>query len=435
MYVIDWQQVLGRPSKKGAAHRPSASSTVSEYAPRRRFLLGVSPVVWSLGFTSLLTDISSEMVASVLPMYLVLHLGISPFAFGVVDGLYQGVTVLLRVAAGFAGDRWRRHKTVAAAGYALSAICKLAMLAAGNAWIVIASVVALDRTGKGIRTAPRDALITLNSPSRDLAKAFGVHRALDAAGAMIGPLVAFMVLAALPGGFDVIFVASFGVAVLGLGVLLLFVNAPRRVDSIAAGPALSLASAIGLLREPRFRTLVITSGVLSLATMSDAFVFLVLQQRTGLNAAMFPLLYVGVSLVNFFMAIPGGGLADRFGRYRVLLAGHVLLLGVYGMLLLPGIGVAHIIVCLVLLGGYYAATDGVLTAMAGASLPESLCGSGLALVSTATNASRLAASMVFGWLWMSRGLDNAVIFFIVGLLVALTSAALTLGRTREPRSI
>jgi MFS family permease len=424
MYTVDWGQVLGRSDKAGAA-AASASR-----APRVRLLPRVSPVVWSLGFTSLLTDISSEMVSSILPMYLVLHLRLSPLAFGVVDGLYQGVAALLRVLAGFIGDRWKQHKTVAAAGYALSAVCKLGIVAAGNTWGAIAAVVALDRTGKGIRTAPRDALITASTARPDLAKAFGVHRALDAAGAMLGPLVAFLILAAMPEAFDVIFIASFGIAVLGVAVITLFVHAPASTPDGAATPrAVSLAGAAGLLRGAHFRGLFVAATLLGVATMSDAFVFIVLQQRVGFSATLFPLLFVGVSLVNFVIAIPGGGLADRTGRLRVFLGGHALLLIVYATLLLPDIGVAHVAVCLVLLGGYYAATDGVLAAMTGAAVPSHLCGSGLALIATGANAARLAASVIFGWIWTVRGLEAALIFFIVGLLAALGSAAVTLTRT------
>src|SRR5687768_13569468 len=130
MYTIDWVQVLGRSQRSGTG--PACPQATTRRRTISRLLPRVSPVVWSLGFTSMLTDISSEMVASILPMYLVLHLRLSPLAFGVVDGLYQGVAVLLRVAAGVVGDRWQRHKTVAAAGYAISAVCKLGILAAGS---------------------------------------------------------------------------------------------------------------------------------------------------------------------------------------------------------------------------------------------------------------------------------------------------------------
>jgi MFS family permease len=425
MYAIDWVQVLGRSHKCGAC--PSCPHSPAR--PRTRLIPRVSPVVWSLGITSMLTDISSEMVASILPMYLVLHLHLSPLAFGVVDGLYQGVAVLLRVAAGVVGDRWQQHKLVATTGYALSAVCKLGILAAGNAWGAIATVVALDRTGKGIRTAPRDAMITLASPCRELGVAFGVHRALDAVGAMVGPVVAVLVLLMLPNRFDVIFIGSFCLAVLGVAVIQLFVDAPRRKVQTLPSAAPSMRSAFGLLRGARFRGLFITAGLLSLAAVSDAFVFLVLQQRMGFSAAMFPMLYVGVAFVNFVIAIPGGGLADKAGRLPVFLAGHALLLAVYGILLLPEVGVVHVVICLVLLGGYYAATDGVLSALAGAVLPQHLCGSGLALISTASSGARLLASMLFGAIWTWQGMNIALVCFMIGLGVAIATAAVTVART------
>lgn len=427
MYAIDWAQVLGRPQKSEAS--PDCVDSAAAAKARARVLPRVSPVVWSLGITSMLTDVSSEMVASILPMYLVLHLHLSPLAFGVVDGLYQGVAVLLRVAAGVVGDRWQQHKIVAAAGYALSAVCKLGILAAGNAWGAIATVVALDRTGKGIRTAPRDAMITLSTPPTELGTAFGVHRALDAAGAMVGPLVAVVVLALLPDRFDVIFLASFCLAILGVAVISLFVDAPAHSGEAAAANRPSMGTAVGLLRDARFRGLFVTAGGLSLAAVSDAFVFLILQQRAGFSAAMFPMLYVGVSLVNCLMSVPGGGLADRVGRLSIFLVGHGLLLAVYAVLLLPDIGLIHILLCLVLMGGYYAATDGVLSALAGAALPPHLCGSGLAMISTAASGSRLLASMLFGALWTWQGVETALTCFMIGMAIAVTTAAVTVART------
>ena len=182
--------------------------------PARSRVPGVSATVWALGFTSLLTDISSEMVSSVLPIYLVLFMGMSPLMFGVVDGIYQGAAAIVRVAAGVLSDRWNRHKEVASWGYGLSAASRLLILSAGSAWASIAAIIALDLVGKGIRTAPRDALIAKRSKLPELATAFGVHRSLDAAGAMLGPVAAFALLALMPNKFDVLFVASFGIAII-----------------------------------------------------------------------------------------------------------------------------------------------------------------------------------------------------------------------------
>jgi nitrate/nitrite transporter NarK len=125
--------------------------------------------VWLLGLVSCFTDISSEMVSSILPAYLFVHLQLSPVQFGLVDGLYQGVTAIARLASGVVADRWRGYKLVAAVGYGLSAVCKLGLLASGSAWSVFATILSIDRVGKGIRTAPRDALISLATRPQDLA--------------------------------------------------------------------------------------------------------------------------------------------------------------------------------------------------------------------------------------------------------------------------
>ena len=242
MYAIDWASLLTRTHRgcSACASCPRGADAPAHTHARR--LPAVSGTVWALGLTSLFTDISSEMVASVLPVYLVLHLGLSPLAFGVIDGVYQGAAALVRVAAGVLADRWRRHKEIAATGYAVSAACRLLILAAGAAWSTIACVVALDRLGKGIRTAPRDALISQRTPCKSLATAFGVHRAMDAAGAMFGPILAFILLATTTNGFDVLFVASFGVAIVGVAAILLFVPSSLPNEKRIPQPAISLRS-------------------------------------------------------------------------------------------------------------------------------------------------------------------------------------------------
>src|SRR4051795_7674772 len=215
-----------------------------------------------LGLVSLLTDVSSEMVATVLPLYLVFSLGASPLVFGAIDGTYRGAAALVQVASGFASDRWRRPKEVAGLGYGLSAVGKVALVAAGNTIGGIGAIVAVDRVGKGIRTAPRDALISLSSAKDRLATSFGVHRAMDSAGAMLGPLLAFGILFVAPARFDAVFVVSTLFAVLGLAVLVLNVEgkpdrAPRE------GPAPSLRASAGLVKDPRFYPLLLAAAGLS----------------------------------------------------------------------------------------------------------------------------------------------------------------------------
>jgi MFS family permease len=396
----------------------------------------VSRTVVLLGLVSLFTDISAEMVATILPLYLVFNLGLNPLQFGVVDGVYQGAAALVRVAGGFVGDRWRRYKEVAAVGYGLSAICKLAFLAVGGAWAALTWIVFIDRTGKGIRTAPRDALISLSTPRAQLGTAFGVHRALDTAGAMLGPLLAFALLTLAVRAFDAIFVVSFCLGLIGFGILTMFVQNPavsaeQQTEEGARESRASLRSAAGLLREPRFRTLILVGSALAAATVSDGFAYLTLQRRLDFDPTYLPLLYVGTALVYMLLAVPAGRLADAVGRGRVFLGGYALLLLAYASLLLPTVGMGQLFVYLVLFGAFYAATDGVLMALASAVLPVQLRGSGLAFLVTATSLSRLLSSVLFGALWTAFGIETAVFSFAMGLMLAIPFAGAALARTSK----
>ena len=369
-------------------------------------------------------------------MYLVLQLGISPVAFGLIDGLYQGTAALVRILGGVLADRSRKYKELAAVGYGVSAACRLLIIAAGAAWTTIAGVVAIDRIGKGLRTAPRDALISLRSRSEDLATAFGVHRALDAAGAFIGPVVAFLLLARMRGAFDVLFVASFVVAVLGVAVIALFVEPTTRaeLDAVRAEQA-PAASAWKVMGQPRLLTLLSCAFLLGLPTISDSFLFLSLQSNLNSAATAFPLFYVGTSISTALLAVPAGRSADRLGRSRVLLLGYSFLAIAY-LVTLVAASTAAAVVCLLFLGAYYAATDGVLTAMAAAELPVAARGGGLAILATVTNVARLLASVVFGALWSALGMQRATWIYFAVLIAAIVASFLLLsvGWHRTPRA-
>jgi MFS family permease len=381
-----------------------------------------------LGLVSLFTDVSAEMVATILPAYVFFALGGSPFQVGVIEGVYQGASALMRVAGGVAADHSRRHKEVAVVGYGLSAVCKLALLAVGNAVGALAAVLVADRAGKGIRTAPRDALISLSSAPGGLATAFGVHRALDTAGAMLGPLLAFLVLLAAPRMFDAVFVVSFCFALIGLAILVLFVkNRPVAKDRQAGGAAdeerFSLRAALRLVARRRFAGLLVTAGALALATVGDGLLYLGLQRKLDFDPALFPLLFVGTAGVYMLLAVPVGRLADRVGRGRVFVGGYALLLGAYGALLLSEGGALTLVAVLLLLGGYYAATDGVLMALASVELPAALRASGLGILVTAVGLARFAAALLFGGLWTVAGLETALLVFGCGLAVAVVFAS------------
>jgi MFS family permease len=395
---------------------------------RRRLRVGVGRTVICLGVTSMLTDISSEMVSSILPLYFVFYLGLSPLGFGFLDGLYQGSSAIVRVAGGFAADRWNRHKDVAVAGYGLSALCKILLLAVGGAWAAITGVLVLDRTGKGIRTAPRDAMISLSTPPESLGTAFGVHRTLDTLGALLGPVVAFGLLTLAPGAFDAVFVVSFCVAIIGLAVLVLFVNDRTPTAQPDVAPRVTPRHAVAMLAAPRFRSLVVAGSLLGVMTVSDAFLYLVLQRRLDLRVGVFPLLYVATAVVYFLLAVPAGRLADRIGRGRVFVGGYALLVGVYTALLVPDTGAVVAALCVVLFGAYYAATDGVLMARASALLPAETRASGLGVLTTATSLSRLVGSVLFGALWTWQGSNAAIACLLAGLLASLVFAWMALAR-------
>ncbi len=380
----------------------------------------VAPAVWLLGLVSCFTDVSSEMVASILPVYLFVHLQLSPLEFGVLDGLYQGVTAVARLAAGIVADRWQRHKLAAVAGYGLSALCKLGLLAVGPAFGGIAAVLSVDRIGKGIRTAPRDALIALHSTRADLAASFGVHRALDAAGVVMGPLLAFAVLRAAPGSFDSVFVASFAAALVGLALLGLLVD-DRRADTVRR--ALPLRVVVASWRgDRRVRRIVMVGALSSVAIMSDAFLYLILASRTGLAVERLPLLYVGTACAFLALAVPLGRWADRRGRARVFVVGHLLMIVVYGGALLAG-NTAGLLTCLVLHGAYYAATDGVLAAMTSHALPDESRATGLAALATVTSLGRLCGSVWLGAVWTWYGPPGATVFALLATLMVLVATA------------
>jgi MFS family permease len=394
--------------RPGATEAQAAGSTVKR----------VSSTVFLLGVVSLLTDVSSEMVASVLPLYLTVAVGLSPVAYGFLDGMYQGVSAFVRIAGGYAGDRGGQPKWVAVLGYGASALSRIAMLPAVG-FAAITAVVTTDRLGKGLRTAPRDALIAEASEPSMLGRSFGVHRALDTFGAALGPLVAFALLLSVPGSYDSIFVVSFAFALVGVAVLVLFVPNLRTATGTAR---VGLRRALREVGGRRLRRPLLAAGALGLLTVGDGFLYLSLQERDGFAAVYFPLLYVGTNIAYLALAIPMGRLADRVGRGRVLVAGHGALLVCYLLAALPAGGVGLTLGVLLLLGVFYAATDGVLPALISRLVPAETRGSGIAAAQTVVVLGRFASSVMFGLLWSVQGPGRSLLLF-AALLTAMVPIA------------
>jgi MFS family permease len=403
MYRIEW---IERLKLSGPKRTPTAR-------------LPISPVVYSLGFTSLFTDISSEMVNSLLPAWLVLHLHMSPLQYGVIDGIYSGLSVaLLSLLAGYLADRGGRQKEVALFGYALSGLCKLLLLGVAATWGWIALVMGVDRAGKGIRAAPRDALISLNSDPAAYAMAFSVHRAMDACGSLLGPITAFALLTLLPGAYDAVWVTSFFFAVIGVAVLWLFVPPAPVVDV----PQVPSARRIewSPWKSRRLMALTACGTLLAATTVSDGFLYLLLQQKSATSAGFFPLFYVITAAAYMLLSIPAGRLADRTSRSRVFLGGYAVLVLLYiGLLFADRISTVELFGCLILFGIYYAATEGILMALVSVVIPPAHRTSGIAIVGTAIGIAKLLSSLAFGALWTGIGVRGAVISFVIVLGVAL----------------
>ncbi|MEX1079883.1 MAG: MFS transporter [Homoserinimonas sp.] len=392
----------------------------------------VSSVVLALGVVSMLTDISSESVTAVLPLYITGVIGLSTIAYGFIEGIYQGISAVVRIAGGWAADRGDQPKWIAFFGYAVSAAARVGLLFA-TSFATITTVLAIDRLGKGVRTAPRDALIAATSHPGNLGRSFGVHRMLDTIGAALGPLVAFVILLVIPDGYSVVFVVSLAAAILGVAVLGILVPNKRPHAERATVAAARERFQWRHLNDPRLRRLLIASGLLGILTIGDGFIYLVLQSRSAFAAEWFPLLYVGTNVAYLGLSVPLGRLADRLGRHRVFIAGYLALLAAYLSAAIPIPGVIITLFCLLLLGVFYAATDGVLSALATQFTPAGSTASGIAAAQTVVAVSRLVASTGFGLLWFFAGSSVAMLIVACALALAIPLGAVLLRSASRQR--
>lgn len=399
--------------------RPGAAdkaATAQGAAARAR----VGRVVILLGFVSLLTDISSESVSAILPLYLTAVVGLSPVAYGLIDGLYQGVSALVRLGGGWLADATDRPKWVAFLGYGVSAVARVFLLFATGAG-AIAAVVTADRIGKGIRTAPRDAMISTSTPTEHLGRAFGVHRMLDTIGAALGPLIAFGLLLLVPDGYSLVLVVSLGFALVGVALLgLLGPDVRLRPEREGPTPPPFKWRDLG---DRRLRPLLFVTGLLGILTVGDGFIYLALLDHGGFAATWFPMMYVGTNIAYLILAVPIGRLADRVGRVRILVLGHVALAGAYVCAVVPTSMAAATIGTLLLLGTFYAATDGVIAAAASRLVPIQAQTSGIAAAQTVVSVARMLASTGFGLLWLLVGPGVAMVSVAAALILAVAIAA------------
>ena len=382
--------------------------------------------IWGLGLTSLLTDVSSEMIVSILPAYLVFSSGLAPMVLGIANGVHQGGPIVATVIGGLIADRSGRRKLTAGFGYAVSAACRLGWLTLpGQTAGAVAALVAGDRVGKAIRTAPRDAMISLSVRSDQLATAFGIHRAMDAAGAALGPALAFVLLWQMPRRYDAVFFTSLVVAVLGLAALMLLVDEyPDRRTSDRHASASPWSHALTAFADRRLRPIVTLATIFSIVTIGDVFLYVLLVQRSQVSSYWIPLFYTGTAASFLVLAFPMGYIADRIGRRRTFIAAHGPLLLAYGVALGFRAWPWNALMCVALLGAYYAASEGVLAGLAASRLPSGTRAIGLASVATAVSVGRMGSSMAFGFLWTRSGDLVAVLIFTSALILTLCVAAM-----------
>lgn len=390
-----------------------------------------------LGTVSLLTDISSEMLVAVVGFYLLNVLHQSATAVGFLDGLYNGIPALLALPAAYLADRYQRRKALAGLGYGLSAVTKLGFPAVGPSFGGLSGLLSADRFGKGLRSAPRDALISLSTPTEIQGRAFGVHRMMDTVGAFLGPLLAASVLfraVQLDGerkAFDAVFVVSFCVAAVGLAVFWLYVTDHREPKQSRG--EVSLVSGMRLFRQRWFVRTGIAVALLSVAWVSDTFVYLTLAHRMDLSASQYALLATGTTGTYLLLAIPVGRLADRIGRWLVFVAGHIVLILAYLALAGPVGGAWLLAAALVLPGAAYAATGGVLMAYCGPRVPAALRTSGLAVMQGIGALGGFVSSVAFGMAWAHSDPRRVMLWFALAMAVAIAVSTWLVSPWKESR--
>jgi MFS family permease len=363
--------------------------------------------VWALGFVSMLMDISSEMIHSLLPVYLVSALGTSVFVVGLIEGLAEATALIVKVFSGVLSDYWGKRKPLAIFGYSLGAFSKpLFALATSSSLILGARLI--DRVGKGIRGAPRDALVADITPPELRGAAFGLRQALDSVGAIVGPLLAMGLMIAWANNFQAVFWFATLPAFLCVALLIFGVREPDRPVGAARVNPISRKNL--LLLSSRYWWVVTIGAVFTLARFSEAFLVLRAQQG-GLSLAWTPLVVIGMSLIYAAGAYPFGKLADRVRHSTLLAWGLLLLMGADALLAYSNQG-GWVWAGIALWGLHMAMTQGLLATMVADSAPENLRGTAYGFFNLMSGLAMLLASAVAGLLWDRLG---ASFTFLAGI--------------------
>jgi MFS family permease len=385
--------------------------------PRRKTIL-------FFGLASLLTDISSEMILPVLPLFMSTELGLGKVFIGMSEGLAESASSLAKLFSGRLSDLLPRRKPLILLGYGISSLTK-PFLSLAQAGSHVVGLRFADRLGKGIRTSPRDALLAESVPAEDRGLAFGFHRSMDSAGAIIGPGLAALLLMA-GAGHRSIFLWAFLpalAAVLVLGLVREAPRAPRPPASAAKGSWRELAA------DRRFLLFLGACALFTLGNSSDAFIIL-RARDAGVGLALIPLLAMSQNVVNTLVAAPAGWLSDRIGRRRILQAGLALYALVYAGLAVAG-SAWQIWALVGLYGVYYGLAEGGFRAFVADLVPPERLGTAYGLYHTVTGLTLLPASLLAGLLWETVG--HRAAFFTGGALALLAALLLLLVRIPDRR--
>jgi MFS family permease len=364
-----------------------------------------------LGFVSLFTDISSEMLYPIVPIFLTSVLGAPMQVVGLIEGVAESTASILKAVSGWFSDKIKKRRPFVATGYVLSAISK-PMLALAYAWPVVLFARFLDRFGKGVRTSPRDALIADSSPPEDRGTSFGFHRGMDTIGAVLGPLIAIALLKVLNGNFRTVFLVSFIPAALSVAIIAIFLKSEPPFASKG-----DIALQFNLRQfSPSFKKFLFVSSIFALGNSSDAFL-IVRAKGIGFTTTMVILAYVAYNVTYSLFSLPFGALSDRIPRKWVMVMGYFVFACVYfGFGAAPGRSMIWVL--FLVYGFYMAMTDGVSKALVSDLVEQDKRATALGVYHSLTGALSFFASLIGGFLW---GLWGSSATFFYGSFMAVVS--------------
>jgi MFS family permease len=392
---------------------------------RSKLSAGLPRGIWALGLVSMFMDISSEMIHALLPIYLVTVLGTSTLAVGFIEGIAEATANITKIFSGALSDWLGRRKLLTTIGYGLAAFTKpIFPLAATVGWVVAARFI--DRIGKGIRDAPRDALIADIAPAELRGASFGLRQSLDTVGAVVGPLAAIALMALSSGNFRFVFWIAVVPAFISLAMMVFAVQEPARHEADTE-PRLHPADATRL--SNRFWAVVGVATILSLARFSEAFLIL-RSQNVGLPVPLVPAVMVVMNVVYAVAAYPAGVLSDRLGRGGLLAVGIVCLI-VADLILALGPTITLVMLGVVFWGLHMAFTQGVFASLVTDTAPAELRGTAFGVFNFAGGIAMLVASILAGGLWDAYGPAATFLAGAGFTAVALIGLMFAQGRARE----